>query len=133
MRHGWGLRPHGASVSGRSVWRIALGIALAVPGAAGLASCGFVRVDILSSGNPIKLQLPERPPPPPLTYERIRGTACETGDWPAPDCLRYRSRPLDALCRSPNARHFPDDCAALRTDLPLPPDPRQRRPLLPRG
>ena len=109
----------------------AAAIALAALGAIGLASCGFVNVNILPGSTPITFDLPGQPMPPPPTSEQIRGTACETGDWPAPDCLRYRSRPMDELCRGPHAVNFQDDCETLRTDLPLPPGPRERRPLLP--
>ena len=70
-----------------------------------------------------------RPPPP--TAQEISGTACMFGEWPSPDCLRYRSRTLDGLCERGQAKA--DECRSRRTDLPLPPGPRERRPLLPPG
>ena len=114
----------------RSIARLVLGITAAALGAFGIVSCGIVRVVILPGEPPITLTLPDRQNPPPLTPEQVRGTACHTGDWPAPECLRYRSRVLDELCRRAEAADWPE-CTAVRRDLPLPPAPRERRPLRP--
>lgn len=129
---GPGTQISGVPVTRRSIKRLMLGITMVALGAFGIVSCDFVRVGILPGEPLVSLELPERQRPPPLTREQIRGTACETGDWPAPECLRYRSRVLDELCRRADAADWPE-CTALRRDLPLPPAPRARRPLLPPG
>ena len=127
---GPGTQISGVPVTRHSIRRLVLSITAAAFGGFVVVSCGIVRVGILPGEPPVSLALPEKQRPLPLTPEQIRGTACETGDWPAPTCLRYRSRTLDALCRRADAADWPE-CTALRRDLPLPPAPRERRPLLP--
>ena len=75
---------------------------------------------------------PEPPPPAPVTMAQLQGTACLFGEWPRPDCLRYRSRIIDRACaREVVHPVMAEDCRNQKRHLPLPPGPRERRPLLP--